>query len=141
AIRLVSAFAHGATTAYLCTADDRCETLRTDDTVALVGLPLMVLIDRGCASACEHFSSAIKDLRAGLLVGTRTAGAVSGPAQGYLLRDNTLLALPSRHHLGPDREVVDRIGVPPDHHVPLTPEDAAAGRDPALAKALTLLHK
>ena len=40
-----------------------------------------------------------------------------------------------------NREVIDKIGVPPDHHVPLTPEDAAAGRDPALAKALALLHK
>ncbi|MFC5828891.1 hypothetical protein [Nonomuraea insulae] len=43
--------------------------------------------------------------------------------------------------MGPGREVVDGIGVPSDHHVPLTPEDAAAGRDPALAKALTLLHE
>ncbi|MEV4392770.1 S41 family peptidase [Nonomuraea sp. NPDC049607] len=53
--------------------------------------------------------------------------------------DDTTLSLPVRHHLGPDREVIDRIGVPPDHHVPPAPRDAAAGRDPALAKALTLL--
>ncbi|MFG1970028.1 hypothetical protein ACGFJC_11995 [Nonomuraea fuscirosea] len=66
---------------------------------------------------------------------------ISGPAQPYLLADNTILSLPDKHHLGPNREVVDRIGVPPDRHVPLTPADAAAGHDPALAKALTLLHK
>jgi hypothetical protein len=48
---------------------------------------------------------------------------------------------PSKHHLAPNREVIDRVGVAPDHHVPLTPKDAAAGRDPALAKALTLLQK
>ncbi|MGS2641383.1 S41 family peptidase, partial [Streptosporangium sp. G12] len=100
----------------------------------------VVLTDRGCASACEHFSSAVKDLRLGQLAGTRTAGLVSGPAQPYLLANNTLLSFPTRHHLGPDREVIDKIGVPPDHHVPLTPTDAAAGRDPALAKALALLH-
>ncbi|GAA3119224.1 hypothetical protein GCM10010466_07620 [Planomonospora alba] len=141
ATRLVSAFVHGEVTAYLCTVDDRCETMRTDDTVELLGLPLVVLIDHGCASACEHFSSAVKDLRAGRLVGTRTAGAVSGPARSYLLGNNTLLGLPSKRHLGPGREVIDRIGVPPDHHVPLTPQDAAAGRDPALAEALTLLHE
>ncbi|MFG1946219.1 S41 family peptidase [Nonomuraea sp. NPDC048826] len=141
ATRLVSGFAHGKVTAYQCTADGACEAMRTDDTVELIGLPLVVLTDRGCASACEHFSSAIKDLRAGRLVGTRTAGVISGPAQPYLLSDNTLLSFPNRHHLGPDREVIDRVGVPPDHHVPLTPKDAAAGRDPALAKALTLLQK
>ncbi|MET9243390.1 S41 family peptidase [Nonomuraea sp. NPDC003709] len=141
AIRLESAFAHGKATAHLCTVDGKCETLRTDDTVPLVNLPLMVLIDRSCASACEHFSSAVKDLRVGQLIGTRTAGVISGPAQPYLLANNTTLSFPTRHHLGPDHEVIDRIGVPPDHHVPLTPKDAATGRDPALAKALALLHK
>ncbi|NRQ36717.1 peptidase [Nonomuraea sp. NN258] len=141
AVRLVSAFAHDKVTAYQCTVDARCEVSRTDDTVPLLNLPLVVLIDRGCASACEHVSSAVKDLRAGLLVGTRTAGVISGPAQPYLLNNNTTLSFPARHHLGPDREVIDRIGVPPDHHVLLTPRDAAAGRDPVLAKALTLLRK
>ncbi|GAA2986914.1 S41 family peptidase [Streptosporangium longisporum] len=140
ATRLVSAFARGQVTAYQCTADGRCEAMRTDGTVEPLGLPLVVLIDGDCASACEHFSSAIKDLRAGRLVGTRTAGMISGPARGYLLANNTFLSLPTRHHLGPNREVIDRIGVPPDHHVPLTAKDAAAGRDPALAKALTLLR-
>jgi carboxyl-terminal processing protease len=141
AVRLLSAFAHGKVTAYQCTVDDTCETVRTDDTVDLLDLPLAVLIDRSCASACEHFSSAVKDLRLGRLVGTRTAGVVSGPAQAYVLSDNTMLSFPSRHHLGPNREVIDRIGVAPDHYVPPTPKDAAAGHDPALTKALTLLHK
>ncbi|WP_101790890.1 S41 family peptidase [Nonomuraea indica] len=141
ATRLLSAFTHGKVTAYQCAVDGTCEPMRTDDTVKLLDLPLAVLTDRSCASACEHFSAAVKDLRIGQLVGTRTAGVISGPARSYLLANNTLLAFPDRHHLGPDREVIDRIGVPPDHHVPLTPKDAATGRDPALAKALTLLHK
>ncbi|GAA3581357.1 hypothetical protein GCM10022419_073620 [Nonomuraea rosea] len=141
ATRLLSAFVHGKVTAYHCTVDGTCAAARTDDTVELLGLPLIVLTDRGCASACELFSSAVKELRIGRLIGTRTAGAISGPAQAYLLGDNTLLSLPAQHHLGPNREVIDGIGVPPDHYAPLTPEDAAAGRDPALAKALALLHK
>ncbi|MEV4110607.1 S41 family peptidase [Nonomuraea sp. NPDC049695] len=141
AIRLLSAFVHGKVTAYQCKVDGTCATSWTDDTVGLLHLPLVVLTDRSCASACEHFSSAVKDLRIGQLVGTRTAGVISGPAQGYLLGNNTTLSFPTKHHLGPNREVIDRIGVPPDHYVPLTPKDAAAGRDPALAKALTLLHQ
>ncbi|MFD0471431.1 S41 family peptidase [Nonomuraea thailandensis] len=141
AVRLVSAFAHGKVTGYQCAADGTCEAFRTDDTVELVGLPLAVLIDRSCASACEHVGSAVKDLRIGHLVGTRTAGVISGPSQPYLLANNTVLSFPAKHHLGPNRELVDRIGVPPDHHVAPTPRDAAAGRDPALAQALTLLHE
>ncbi|GES14826.1 hypothetical protein Amac_084230 [Acrocarpospora macrocephala] len=141
ATRLLSAFVHGKITAYQCAAGGRCSTARTDDTVELLELPLVVLTDRSCASACEHVSAAVKDLRIGRLVGTRTAGVISGPAQSYLLGNNTLLGFPARHHLGPNREVIDQVGVPPDHYVPLTPQDAATGRDPALAKALTLLHK
>ncbi|WP_236051677.1 S41 family peptidase [Nonomuraea cypriaca] len=113
ATRLVSAFAHGKVTAYQCTVNGKCETSRTDDTVELLNLPLMVLTDRSCASACEHFSSAVKDLRVGQLVGTRTAGVISGPAQPYLLGNNTLLSFPARHHLGPNREVIDRSACHP----------------------------
>ncbi|MEV4223409.1 S41 family peptidase [Nonomuraea sp. NPDC049725] len=141
AVRLVSAFAHGQVTAYQCAGDGRCETSRTDDTVELVGLPLVVLVDRSCASACEHFSSAVKALGAGRLVGTRTAGVISGPAQAYRLGNHTTLSLPGKRHLGPRREVIDRIGVPPDYYAPLTPRDAAAGRDPALAQGLRLLRE
>ncbi|MFI9550842.1 S41 family peptidase [Nonomuraea endophytica] len=137
--RLLGAFAHGKVTAYQCAPDGVCDTMRTDDGVALLGLPFVVLTDRGCASACEHFSAAVKDLGLGKLVGTRSAGAVSGPAQPYLLRNNTMLSFPSKHHLAPNREVIDRVGVAPDLYVPATPEDVAAGRDAALAKALTLL--
>ncbi|WP_283135871.1 S41 family peptidase [Rhizohabitans arisaemae] len=138
--RLLGGFAHGKVTAYHCTADGACDTERTDDGVTLLNLPLAVLTDRGCASACEHFSAAVKDLGLGRLVGTRTAGAISGPAQPYLLSNGTVLGFPAKRHLGPGRELIDRIGVAPDHHVPLTAEDAAAGRDPALAKAQTLLR-
>ncbi|GGK73208.1 hypothetical protein Sme01_07140 [Sphaerisporangium melleum] len=82
---------------------------------------------------------AVKDLGIAPLVGTRTAGAISGPAGGYLLDDGSMLGLPQVRHLGPDREIIDTIGVPVDHYAPLTALDLATGRAPALAKALTLL--
>ena len=51
----------------------------TDDTVALLHQPLVVLTDRDCVSAGDAFSDAVKDLHIGTLVGTRTAGDVAGP--------------------------------------------------------------
>ncbi|WP_062438016.1 S41 family peptidase [Herbidospora daliensis] len=140
AVRLLSAFVHEKVTAHGCTADGRCQGVWTDDTVPLLGLPLVVLVDHGCAAACEHFAAAVKDLRAGTLVGARTAGAIPGPARRFDLGNGTTLSLPHRHHLGPGGEVVDGIGVPPDRHVPPTARDAAAGRDRALEAALTLLR-
>ncbi|MBD3141315.1 S41 family peptidase [Microbispora bryophytorum] len=137
--RLLGAFAHGKVTGYFCPLTGECTANRTDDSVPLLGLRLVVLTDRACASACEHFSAAVKDNGLGALVGTRTAGAVSGPAEAYLLDDNSVLLLPRVRHLGPAREIIDTVGVPADHHAPMTALDLATGRDPGLAKALGLL--
>lgn len=81
----------------------------------------------------------MKDLHLGTLVGERTAGSASGPARAYALDDGSLLLLPARRALGPDREIINGIGVAADYYVPLTAADLSAGRDPAVAKALALL--
>ncbi|GAA3618088.1 hypothetical protein GCM10022419_124520 [Nonomuraea rosea] len=137
--RLLGAFAHGKVTAYLCDGAGACTASRTDDTVPLLNLPLAVLTDRDCASACDHFTSAVKANGLGALVGTRTAGIVSGPATAYALDDGSALLLPALYHLGPGREVIDRSGTPPHHYVPTTAKDMSTGRDPVLARALTVL--
>jgi carboxyl-terminal processing protease len=137
--RLVGGFAHGRTWSYDCDTAGSCTPNRSDDTMPLLHLPLVALIDGSCASACDAFSAAVKDLHLGTLVGTRTAGIVSGPATGYLLEDNSLLRIPSRHQEGAAGEIVDGIGVPPDRLIPLTAGDVSTGRDPDLAAALTLL--
>ncbi|MGC7096345.1 S41 family peptidase [Amycolatopsis lurida] len=136
--RLLGGWAHGKTFSYWCDALGKCTPNRTDDSVPLVNLPLIALTDRGCASACDAFSSAVKDLRLGTLVGERTAGAVSGPAQAHLLENNTGLLLPKHHEIGANREKVDTIGVPPDHHAPMTSTALSTGTDPGVDKALTL---
>ncbi|MFI7454480.1 S41 family peptidase [Nonomuraea sp. NPDC049714] len=137
--RLLGAFAHGKITSYFCPLKGDCVPNRTDDSIALLGSRLIVLTDRACASACDDFSAAVKDNDLGTLVGTRTAGAISGPSTAYLLDDGSVLLLPKVRHLGPAREVIDTIGVPVDHHAPTTAHDLATGHDPGLAKALTLL--
>lgn len=137
--RLLGAFAHGKITSYDCDVGGNCTPNHTDDTVPLLGLRLVVLIDRACASACEDFSAAVKDLGLGALVGTRTAGGVAGPATSYLLDDNSVLRLPEKHHLGANKELIDTIGVAADRHAPLTANDLSTGRDPGVATALRLL--
>ncbi|MEV4180242.1 hypothetical protein AB0J28_02195 [Streptosporangium canum] len=84
-------------------------------------------------------SAAVKGNGLGTLIGTRTAGAVSGPSEGYLLDDGSVLLLPKVRHLGPAREIIDTIGVPVDHYAPMTALDLATGRDPGVAKALAVL--
>jgi carboxyl-terminal processing protease len=139
--RLLGAFAHGKIIGYDCDVGGSCTPNRTDATVPLLGLRLVALVDRGCASACDAFSAAVKDLGLGTLVGTRTAGGVAGPAASWLLDDNSLLRLPERHHLGPNKELINTIGAAADHHAPLTAEDLSSGRDPGLTTALRLSPK
>jgi carboxyl-terminal processing protease len=138
--RLLGALAHDKVTSYWCNVRDHCTANRTDDSVALLNLPLVALTDRNCASACDSFASAVKDLHLGKLVGTRTAGVVSGPGAPYLLNDGSIMSLPKYHEIAPNKEVINTIGVAPDHYAPLTAADLSAGRDPGLARAIQLLH-
>lgn len=137
--KLLGALAHGKITSYWCDVKGKCTPNRTDDTVELLNLPFIALTDRHCASACDSFSSAVKDLKLGKLVGTRTAGAVSGPGEPYLLNDGTALGLPKIHEIAANKEIVNTIGVAPDYYAPLTAADLSAGRDPGLDKAVSLL--
>ena len=137
---LLGAFEHGAAWGYSCPLSGGCTASYPDATVALLNLPLTVLTDRNCASACDAFSAAVKDLHLGTLIGTRTAGAASGQAQAFMLDDASLLELPAARWLGPDQEVVNTIGVAPDYVIPLTALDVSTGHDPDVAKALALLN-
>ena len=136
---LLGAFIHGAAWSYDCDPHGHCTANDTDSSTPLLHLPLVVLTDRNCVSACDAFSGAVKDHRLGTLVGTRTAGIASGPATSYLLSDGSLLALPAVHELGADHELINGIGVAPDYFLPLTADDLSTGRDPDIAEALTLL--
>jgi carboxyl-terminal processing protease len=137
--KLLSAFAHDKVYSWDCDAKDQCTPHRTDSVTPLLNLPLVVLTDDTCASACDAFSAAVRDLRLGKLVGVRTAGMVSGLPTGYLLDDNSTLLLTSLHQTAANGEVINGIGVAVDHQAPMTAADLSAGRDPALNKALTLL--
>jgi carboxyl-terminal processing protease len=139
AVRLLGAFEHGAPWSYDCTVTGQCTANYPDTATALLHLPLAVLTDRNCASACDAFSGAVKDLHLGTLVGTRTAGGVSGPGALWALDDGSILSLPAEHELSAHHELINGIGVAPDYYIPLTADDLASGHDPDLAKALTLL--
>jgi carboxyl-terminal processing protease len=140
-VRLLGAFAHDAITSYWCDVKYHCTANRTDDSVALLNLRLVALTDRNCASACDSFTSAVKDLHLGTLIGTRTAGAVAGPAGGlYRLDDGSTITLPKYHELAANGEIVNTVGVAPDYYAPLTAAELSAGHDPGLAKAVELLR-
>jgi carboxyl-terminal processing protease len=108
----------------------------------LLHLPLAVLTNRDCESACDMFASAVKDQHLGTLIGNRTAGLTGAAAVfSRLLNNGTALQLTTKTFLGAGHEIIDGIGVPPDYYIPLTAKDVATGHDPDIAKALALLGR
>ncbi len=138
--QLLGAFVHGKIWGYLLDGKGQRSAQATNDSVALLHQPLVVLTNRRCASACDAFAGAIRDLSIGPLVGTRTAGAIAGAASPYVLNDGSLLGITEQRSLGANGEPLDGIGVAPDYQVPLTAQDVSAGHDPELEKAMSLLH-
>lgn len=94
-------------------ANQMLTALGTGDT----GIPLVVLVDGGTASAAEIVAAALQDRGRAVLIGSRTfgKGSVQAPAQ---LSDGSALELTVGHYLTPSGRSIDGVGVVPDLEVP-----------------------
>ncbi len=113
------------------------------------GLPVVVLINGGTASAAEILAGAIRDRGVGILVGTRSFG--KGSVQNlHSLGGGTALRLTTALYYLPSGATVDRVGLEPavwvenaepaEGEEPIRLEDAADPRNLQLAKALSMLR-
>jgi carboxyl-terminal processing protease len=94
-------------------------------------------VDSGSASAAEILAGALADNHRAILVGEKTFG--KGSVQELLpLSGGGALKLTIARWLTPNGTSISKTGITPNLEVKFTPEDAAAGRDPQLAKALAL---
>ncbi len=81
------------------------------------GLPIVVLIDVGSASASEIVAGALQDHRRGLVIGERTFG--KGSVQSIaMLGDRTALRLTTARYYTPSGHSVQEGGIDPDIKVP-----------------------
>ena len=112
-------------------------TYRTDDEPAAGDLPLIVLVNRGSASASEIVAGALKDAGRGRLVGERTFGKALVQST-VPLRDGGALKLTTARYLTPSGYDLAERGLPPQVKVvddPTTPVDEALQKGLALAAA------
>jgi carboxyl-terminal processing protease len=81
------------------------------------GIPLVVLVDGGTASAAEIVAAALQDRGRAVLLGSRTfgKGSVQAPSR---LSDGSALELTVGHYLTPSGRSLDGVGVAPDVEVP-----------------------
>jgi carboxyl-terminal processing protease len=102
-------------------------------------IPLVVLVNEGSASASEITAGALQDYGRAPLVGTTTYG--KGSVQNWipLSNDQGAVRITIARWLTPNHRQINKIGLTPDYVVEITDEEAAAGKDPQLDKAIELI--
>ena len=101
-------------------------------------IEVIVLIDRGSASASEIVAGALKDTGRATLVGETTFGKGTVQQWQPLEDDNGGFRLTVAKWLTPDKHWVHRVGIEPDIAVTV-PDDTPADDDPVLDRALEIL--
>jgi len=101
-------------------------------------IPLVVLINKGSASASEIIAGAVQDREAGTIIGTNSYG--KGTVQTVIpaLDNEGVKITIAKYHTPKDR-VIDGIGINPDIEVVLTDTDRQSGIDSQLNKALEII--
>jgi carboxyl-terminal processing protease len=112
--------------------------LETQPLNLLNGAALVVLIDRDSASGAEIFAAALQEAKAGILVGSKSAGNV-GVATQITMPDESVLQVTEQRFVSPSGAQLDGVGVTPDVVVDMSDEDLENDRDPQLGKALEVV--
>jgi carboxyl-terminal processing protease len=140
AVEILSEFISGDKTAVIIqrrNPDDN-QTLQVLGNTRLPDIPLVVLVNRGSASASEIVAGAIQDHKRGLVMGEETFG--KGSVQEVeLLRDGSSLRLTIAKWLTPEGRDIEEAGIVPDRIIELTQEDIENEFDSQLEEARTYL--
>lgn len=102
------------------------------------GTKTVILIDAGSASASEILAGALQDEGAATLVGTHSFG--KGSVQELIDLGEGALKVTVARWMTPSGRSISDGGLAPDVAVERTREDAEAGRDPQMDKAVSILQ-
>ena len=116
------------------------EKLDVSGDVKLETIPLVLLINKGSASASEIVAGAIQDYKRGLVLGEQSFG--KGTVQEVMpLQDGSSLRLTIAKWFTPNGINISEKGITPDQEVEMTIEDYLEDRDPQLDAAVEYLLK
>jgi len=137
-VEVASQFLKSGVVAYELARDGK----KTEISVLPGGLatdwPLVVLVNKGSASASEIVAGAIQDSGRGILIGETTFGKGS-VQQDFYLSDGSAVHVTIANWLTPKGRNISNVGLKPDIEVKLTEDDVNANRDPQLERAIQYL--
>ena len=120
-------------------ADGSSQDQRTTTRGILYGMPTVVLVDEGSASASEIVAGALQDYDVATLVGQPTFGKGSVQTLEELKNQDSVLKLTTAHWLTPAGREVDEVGLVPDVVVDVSQEQLSSDQDLQLEKARLIL--
>jgi carboxyl-terminal processing protease len=116
------------------------QTYISESNGSLVGMPTIVLINEGSASASEIVAGALKDNNAAQIVGMKSYG--KGSVQEVTtFKGGDLLKVTIARWYTPGGKNIDEEGVEPDVQIDISEQDIKASNDSQLNKAIELLKK
>ena len=96
---------------------------------------MALLIDGGCASACEDFVLRFKDGDRGLVLGEPTFGSTGQPYFVEFPEFGMSFRVSTKREYFPDGRQFEGVGIQPDQPIPLAREDLRRGVDSQLELA------
>lgn len=130
----------GSVVLYQQDGDGSRKTYRTEGGAVANTLPVVVLVNKGSASASEIMAGALRDNRGALLIGEKTFG--KGTVQNvHELSDRSGLRVTTAQWLTPSEKPIQGVGLLPDQAVELPPtvtisSEATRAEDPQLDAAV-----
>lgn len=119
---------------------EESETIYVNGKARISNLPLVVLINKGSASASEIVAGAVQDHERGIIIGETSFGKGTVQEVENLIGGSSLRITIAKWFT-PNDNNISEVGITPDIIVERTVEDYEENRDPQMEKAMEELIK